>query len=95
VSLGGLRYASGVYGVRLGNASRASSHTGIENFPPPRPLKMKVREKLDQAELSISSWDSSELAPHAVDIVAVRAKQKAGQSLREIARGAWVSVLLC
>jgi hypothetical protein len=48
---------------------------------------MKVTEKLDQAELSISSWDSSEWAPHAVDIVAVRAKQKAGQSLRGIARG--------
>jgi hypothetical protein len=46
---------------------------------------MKVTEKLDQAELSISSWDSSECAPHAVDILA--AKQKAGQSLRGIARG--------
>jgi hypothetical protein len=47
---------------------------------------MKVTEKLDQAELSISSWDSSEWAPHAVETVAVKATQKPGQSLRGIAR---------
>jgi hypothetical protein len=51
--------------TRLANCTpvpRATGHTGIENFPQPRPLKMKVTEKLDQAELSISSWDSSEWA---------------------------------
>jgi hypothetical protein len=42
---------------------------------------MKVTEKLDQAELSISSWDSSEWAPHAVETVAVKAMQKSAMRL--------------
>jgi hypothetical protein len=36
---------------------------------------MTVTEKLNQAELSISSWDSSEWAPHAVETVAVKARK--------------------
>jgi hypothetical protein len=42
---------------------------------------MKVTEKLDQAELSISSWDSSDWAPHAVETVAVQAMQKPAMRL--------------
>ena len=83
--------------TRLANCTLVpliTSHTGLENFPQPRPLKMKVTEKLDQVELSISSWDCSEWAPNEVDMVAVRAKQKAGQSLRGIARDV-VSVPPC
>jgi hypothetical protein len=47
---------------------------------------MKVTEKLNQAELSISSSDSSEWAPHAIETVAVKAPKKPGQSLRGNAR---------
>jgi hypothetical protein len=55
---------------------------------------MKVTEKLDKVEPSISSWDCSEWAPNEVDMVAVRAKQKADPSLRRIARDLGVSPAL-
>jgi hypothetical protein len=42
---------------------------------------MTVTEKLDQAELSISSWDSSEWAPHAVETVAVKARKSRVRAL--------------
>ena len=47
---------------------------------------MKVTERLHQAELSISSCDGSEWAPHPAGTGAVKATQEPGQSLPGIAR---------